>query len=122
MSAPPTRRTRTPVDPDCATDPLCCRPLSAAVLDRPDAARLAQVLKALADPSRLQVISLIRTAPGGEVCVADLVAGLGLSQPTVSHHLRLLHEAGVLRRVRRASWVWYSVADERVDEVRRLLG
>lgn len=122
MSAPPLRRTRAPSDADCATDPLCCAPLSGAALDRADAARLARVLKALADPARLQVISLIRAAPGGEVCVADLVRALELRQPTVSHHLRVLHDAGLLDRERRGSWVWYRVADARIDEIRGLLG
>src|SRR5918992_6283325 len=84
------RRTKSPSELDCDADPLCCAPLSGAVLDRQDAVRLAQVLRAVADPARLQVISLIRAAPGGEVCVADLVRELGLSQPTVSHHLRVL--------------------------------
>lgn len=122
MRAAALRRTKTPSEIDCATDPLCCIPLSGAALDRADAVRLAQVLKALADPARLQVISLIRVAPGGEVCVADLVRELDLSQPTVSHHLRVLHDAGLLTRERRGSWVWYAVADERINEIRRLLG
>lgn len=122
MSAPPLRRTKAPSEPDCVTDPLCCTPLSGAALDRADAERLAQVLKALADPARLQVISLIRAAPGGEVCVADLVREFDLTQPTVSHHLRVLYEGGLLRRERRGNWVWYSVADDRIDEVRRILG
>lgn len=122
MSAPPLRRTKAPSEADCAADPLCCAPLSGAALDRADAGRLAQVLKALADPARLQVISLLRAAPGGEVCVADLVRELGLSQPTVSHHLRVLHDAGLLTRERRGSWVWYTVAEERIDEIRALLG
>ncbi len=110
-----------PTEPGCAADPLCCTPLSEAALSRVDAGRLAQVLKALADPGRLQLMSLLLAAPGGEVCVADLVQALQLSQPTVSHHLRVLHDAGLLRRERRGSWVWYSVADERLDEVRALL-
>lgn len=122
MNAAALRRTKAPSEIDCAMDPLCCVPLSGAALDRDDASRLAQVLKALADPARLQVISLIRVAPGGEVCVADLVRELDLTQPTVSHHLRVLHDAGLLTRERRSSWVWYAVADERIDEIRRLLG
>jgi ArsR family transcriptional regulator len=121
MAAPSARRSMAPTEPGCAADPLCCTPLSAAALSRTDADRLARVLKALADPGRLQLVSLLLAAPGGEVCVADLVEGLALSQPTVSHHLRVLHEAGLLRRERRGSWVWYSVADERLDEVRALL-
>jgi ArsR family transcriptional regulator len=116
------RRTKAPSELDCAADPLCCVPLSGAVLDRQDAARLAQVLRAIADPARLQVISLIRAAPGGEGCVADLVRELGLTQPTVSHHLRVLFDAGLLRRERRGKWVWYAVAGERLDEIRNLLG
>ena len=116
------RRTKSPSELDCDADPLCCAPLSGAVLDRQDAVRLAQVLRAVADPARLQVISLIRAAPGGEVCVADLVRELGLSQPTVSHHLRVLYDAGLLRRERRGKWVWYTVSGERLDEIRKLLG
>jgi ArsR family transcriptional regulator len=119
--APTVRRTKAPTEQDCATDPLCCAPLSGAALARGDAERLGRVLKALADPARLQLMSLLLAAPGGEVCVADLVPALELSQPTVSHHLRVLHDAGLLRRERRASWVWYSVVDERLDEIRTLL-
>ncbi|WP_219415483.1 ArsR/SmtB family transcription factor [Pseudonocardia nigra] len=122
MSASAVRRSKAPTEADCVIDPLCCAPLSGAALDRADAGRLAQVLKALADPARLQIISLIRVAPGGEVCVADLVRELGLSQPTVSHHLRVLFDAGVLHRERRGSWVWYAVASDRIDEIRTLLG
>ena len=121
VSAPSIRRIKAPTEPDCAADALCCAPLSQAALNRVDAQRLAQVLKALADPGRLQLVSLLLAAPGGEVCVADLVEALQLSQPTVSHHLRVLHDAGLLRRERRGSWVWYSVADERLDELRTLL-
>src|SRR5687767_4411735 len=98
MSAPSLRRTKTPSEADCETDPLCCAPLSGAALGRADARRLARVLKALADPARLQIVSLIRVAPGREVCVADLVRALDLSQPTVSHHLRILLDAGLLTR------------------------
>lgn len=121
MAAPSVRRTMAPTEPGCGADPLCCAPLSEAALSREDAGRLAQVLKALADPGRLQLVSLLLAAPGREVCVADLVDALQLSQPTVSHHLRVLHDAGLLVRERRSSWVWYSVADDRLDEVRALL-
>jgi ArsR family transcriptional regulator len=122
VATPTARRTKGPGDDDCASDPLCCAPLSGAVLARGDAERLGQVLKALADPTRLQLMSLVLAAPGGEVCVGDLVPALRLSQPTVSHHLRVLHEAGLLRRDQRGSWVWYSVVDERLVEIRGLLG
>lgn len=114
-------RSKAPDDPDCASDPLCCAPIGDGVLAQDDAARLAVALKALADPARLRVLSLLRAAPGGEACVADLVRALELSQPTVSHHLRVLSEAGLLRRERRGTWVWYSVLDERLAEIRELL-
>lgn len=119
--AEPGRRTKAPTDPDCATDPLCCAPLRDAVLDRTGANQLAAVLRALAEPGRLRLLSLILAAPGGEVCVADLVIALELSQPTVSHHLKVLSDAGLLLRQRRGSWVWYSVNDERFDQLRLFL-
>lgn len=116
------RRLKAPTDPDCRSDPLCCVPLRDAVLARDDADRLAVVLKALAEPGRLRLLSLVIAAPGGEVCVADLVEALELTQPTVSHHLRVLTSAGLLRRERRGNWAWYSVNEARLDEVRGLLG
>lgn len=90
---------------------LACVPsLSlASPLDRTDAEQLSKVLKALADPTRLRLVSLIKSAPEGEACVCDLTAPLGLRQPTVSHHLKVLVEAGLLQRERRATWVWYSL-------------
>ena len=92
---------------------LVCVPLSlAAPLDRADAERLSKVFKALADPTRLQLVSLIKSAPAGEACVCDLTEPLGLRQPTVSHHLKVLVEAGLLQRERRATWVWYSLVPE----------
>lgn len=119
--AEPGRRTKAPTDPDCATDPLCCVPLRDGVLDRTGANELAALLRAVAEPARLRLLSLILAAPGGEVCVADLVAALELSQPTVSHHLKVLSDAGLLLRQRRGSWVWYSVNDERFDQLRSFL-
>ena len=73
-------------------------PLNGEVYDRIDAERLAGVLKALADPARLRLLSLIQASPDGEACVCDLTAPIGLSQPTVSHHLRILTESGLLER------------------------
>lgn len=120
--AEPARRSKAPTDPDCRSDPLCCVPLRSAVLARSDADQLAAVLRALAESARLRLLSLVLAAPGGEVCVADLVEALELSQPTVSHHLKVLTDAGLLRRDRRGSWVWYSVNAERLEELRALLG
>ncbi|CAN5367856.1 metalloregulator ArsR/SmtB family transcription factor [soil metagenome] len=91
------------------TSEICCRPLLEAPLDEGDAAELAQVLKALADPVRLRLVSMIASAPDGEVCACDLAAPLGRSQPTVSHHLSQLVGAGLLEREQRGRWAWFRV-------------
>jgi ArsR family transcriptional regulator len=99
-----------------------CIPLSiSAPLGRSQAERLAGMLKAVADPTRLQLISLIRASPDGEACVCDLTAPLGLRQPTVSHHLKVLVEAGLLVRERRATWVWYALVPGALDSLGELL-
>ncbi|CRK55130.1 Arsenical resistance operon repressor [Alloactinosynnema sp. L-07] len=115
------RRTKAPGDADCGTDPLCCVPLGDAGFTEADAERVANVLKAMGDPARVRVLALIRGALSGEVCVGELVEPLGLSQPTVSHHLRVMTEAGLLRRERRGSWAWYSINADRLAEIRTLL-
>jgi len=99
---------------------LCCAPVTAGVLDDEHAEDLAAVLKVLADPARLRLLSMV--AAGGEACACDLVAPLGRSQPTVSHHLSLLVDAGLLAREKRGRWAWYRVVPERLDAVRRALG
>ena len=96
-------------------------PLAGEPIDRADAERLAGVLKALADPARLRLLSLIQSAPDGEACVCDLTAPLGLSQPTVSHHLKVLHEAGLLDRERRGKWVYFKVRPEPLASLRSVL-
>jgi ArsR family transcriptional regulator len=101
--------------------PACCPTGLTAPLDRADAEGLARLLKAVADPARLQLISLIKASPGGESCVCDLTVSLALSQPTVSHHLRILTEAGLLTRERKGTWAWYSVDTERLHELSALL-
>lgn len=99
-----------------------CVPLPVlAPLERDDAERLAQQLKAVADPTRLQLISLIKAAPGGEACVCDLQASLGLRQPTVSHHLRVLAEAGLVVKEHRGAWRWYSLVPGALGRLGRLL-
>ncbi len=100
---------------------LCCTPLSASPLPRPEAERLAKVLKALADPARLQLLSLVQAGANEEACVCDLTATMDLTQPTVSHHLKVLVDAGLLSRERRGTWAWFALVPERLDEVRRLL-
>lgn len=87
----------------------CRSSVLGAPLDEPDAARLARGFAALADPVRLRVLSMLATAPDGEVCVCEFVAPLGKSQPTVSHHLKILGAAGLVRGERRGKWVWYSI-------------
>ena len=86
--------------------PICCS-TSAPPLDRDDAVRVASGFKALADPARVQLLHLVSSSDSAEACVCDLTAALGLSQGTVSHHLKTLVEAGLLERERRGTWAWY---------------
>jgi ArsR family transcriptional regulator len=90
-------------------------------MDRPTAESLARVLKAVADPARLQLLSLIKSSPNAEACVCDLTAPLSLSQPTVSHHLRVLTEAGLVSRQTRGTWAWYSINQDRLDDLAAVL-
>ena len=95
----------------------CCASGLAEPLDRSSAEDLARLLKAVADPVRLQLLALIRSADSGEACVCDLTAPVGLSQPTVSHHLKVLTDAGLLGRERRGTWVWYSLVPGTLDQI-----
>ena len=98
----------------------CCTPLLSAPLGEEDAETLAAALQALADPARLRLLSLIASCPDSEACGCDLTTPVGLSQPTVSHHLKLLQEAGILGREQRGRWAYYSLrpgAMERVASV-----
>jgi ArsR family transcriptional regulator len=99
----------------------CCGPLCAADLTADAADRLAEGFKALGDPVRLKILSLLATAEGGEVCVCDLVEPLGKSQPTVSHHLRKLADAGLVSATRRGTNVWYAVVPAQLDALRGVL-
>lgn len=88
----------------------CCPPAAGRVLDQASAERLATVLKALAEPNRLRLISMIAAnAASGATCVCDLIEPVGLSQPTVSHHLKVLTDAGLLAREQRGKWAYYSL-------------
>ncbi|GAD83348.1 winged helix-turn-helix transcriptional regulator [Nocardia asteroides NBRC 15531] len=91
----------------CATEPVVRDPLTAA-----EAVELAAVFKALSDPVRLRLLSLVASRAGGEACVCDISDGVEVSQPTISHHLKVLREAGLLTSERRASWVYYRVVPE----------
>src|SRR3954451_5655920 len=99
----------------------CCSVLVEPI-DEATAAALAKGFHALADPARLRLLSLIAAQPAGEVCACDLVEPLGKSQPTVSHHLKVLYEAGLVDRERRGTWVWYRVERGRLAALRVALG
>jgi len=99
----------------------CCPPVLQGALSKRDAEELATTLKALADPVRLRLLSFIAAQPAGEACVCHVMAPVGLSQPTVSHHLKLLHVAGLLEREKRGAWVYYRVVPDRLDAVRAAL-
>ena len=103
---------------DVVDGDACCRSVLAAPLAEPDAAELARGFAALADPARLQILSILAASPAGEVCVCDFVQPLGKSQPTVSHHLKVLGEAGLVEGERRTKWVWYRLVPERLDALR----
>lgn len=99
----------------------CCAPLMEAPLAAADADDLAHVFKALADPARLRLLSLIAAQPGGEACNCELIEPLGLSQPTVSHHLKVLHDAGLLTRDRRGQWVFYRIVADQLTALQTAL-
>ena len=93
-----------------------------APMDRETAEQLARLLKAVADPARLQLLALLKSSPEGSACVCDLTGPLGLSQPTVSHHLKVLKEAGLVQREQRGTWAWFSVNGSRLQELADVLG
>ena len=107
-------RALTVLEPDAAA---CCAGALASPLSRPQAEDLAALLKAVADPIRLQLVSIIRASANQEACVCDLTDAVGVAQPTVSHHLRILTQAGVLTRERRASWAWFTLVPQRLDDL-----
>jgi len=100
----------------------CCQPLSAEPLSQAQAEQVAPLLKALGDPVRLRLMSLIASHPGGEACVCDLNDAFELSQPTISHHLKVLHEAGLVDRDKRGVWAYYRVRTEALASLGALIG
>ena len=96
-------------------------PLAGEPIERADAERLAGVLKALADPARLRLLSLIQSAPEGEACVCDLTAPLGLSQPTVSHHLRILTECELVKQEQQGREIYYTLEVKKLKEIDKWL-
>src|SRR5271169_5548155 len=99
----------------------CCPSVFTAPLSDASAVELAKGFAALADAARLRVISILAAAEGGEVCVCDLVGPLGKSQPTVSHHLKVLGDAGLVVGDRRGKWVWYSLVTPRLEALQSAL-
>jgi len=100
----------------------CCAPVIEETLPLDEAADMANVFKALADPVRLRLLSMIASVPEGEVCACDLTEPLDRSQATVSHHLSVLVNAGLITREPRGKWAWFQVATDRRDFVRSVLG
>jgi ArsR family transcriptional regulator len=90
----------------------CCAPLTSGVLDEDTAEQLARAFRALGDPHRVRLLSMIAAADGGEACICDLTGPVGLSQPTVSHHMKQLAQAGLVTRDQRGKWAYYRVVPE----------
>lgn len=107
------------LDQDAETS--CCPGLAAAPLDEERAADLAKVFKALGDPVRLRLLSMIASRQGGEVCVCEMTPAFALSQPTISHHLKLLRQAGLIDCERRGTWVYYWVLPEALEKLAAVL-
>ena len=103
------------------SEEACCPAVLCTPLSDEKATELAGAFGVLADPVRLRLLSLLASAPAGEACVCELVEPLGRSQPTVSHHLKILAEAGLIAGEKRGRWVWYRVVPERVDLLRSVL-
>ncbi|HEX4862591.1 MAG TPA: metalloregulator ArsR/SmtB family transcription factor [Acidimicrobiales bacterium] len=99
----------------------CCPSVLAAPLSSGDAERVAQGFSALGDPVRLQILSMLAAVPEGEICVCNFVEPLGKTQGTISHHLKILSEAGLVHGDRRGKWVWYSLDQSRLHSLRTAL-
>ena len=100
----------------------CCLPLGREPLTADWAGDLARMFKALGDPVRLRLLSIVASQPGGEACVCDLTAAFDLSQPTISHHLKVLRETGLLECERRGTWVFYWVVPAALAQLAAVLG
>ncbi|GAA1615804.1 ArsR/SmtB family transcription factor [Catellatospora bangladeshensis] len=110
------KQTLTVLEPD-----VCCAPLATSAVPAEAAADLAASFKALGDPVRLQLMSMIASADGGEACVCDLTPAFDLTGPTISHHLKVLREAGLVESDRRGTWVWYRANRPRLAALSALL-
>ena len=104
-------------------DPIaCCAPVRTDMLDETQAVVLADSFAALSDPIRLRLLSYIASAEADEVCACELTEPSGRSQPTVSHHMKILVDAGLVEREKRGLWVWYRLVPSRLDALRSVLG
>jgi ArsR family transcriptional regulator len=106
-----------PVLRSCAQDPVCCSRLAREPLGEQDAKTLAATFKTTGDPVRLRLLSLIASHEGGGACVCDLTGEFDVSQPTISHHLRVQREAGLIDCERRGAWVYYWVRPTALDSL-----
>lgn len=113
--------TVTAAPPIAADLTACCAPVTDGIIDDDTAVRLAHLFKALADPTRVKLVSLIAAADGGEACVCDLIEPVQLSQPTVSHHMKLLVDAGLITREQRGKWAYYRIAPTTLAAMARAL-
>ncbi len=120
MQAGPTMLELTPVA-GLGGPEACSTPLIGELVSEGTAAGLAQVFKALGDPVRIRLVSLIGAHQGGEVCVCDLTTAFDLTQPTISHHLKVLRQAGIIDSERRGTWVYYRLVPAALDRVAALL-
>ena len=103
-------------------DPIaCCAPVRSERFDEAPAELIANAFAALADPTRLRLLAHVASAAGDEVCACDLGAVVDRSQPTISHHMKILHDAGLITRDKRGLWVWYRVVPERLEALRAIL-
>lgn len=100
---------------------VCCSPLTGEPLSAEEAAELARVFKAIADPVRLRLLSLIASHAGGEACVCDLTGAFALTGPTISHHLKVLREAGLVGSERRGTWIYYRVQPDLLAQLSAVL-
>ena len=102
-------------------DIACCTPVASGVLEVGEAERLARLLKAVADPTRLRLLSIVAAHAGGEACVCDLTEPVGLTQGTVSHHMRVLVEAGILTREQRGKWAYFALVPDALNTLARVI-
>lgn len=106
---------------ETALGAACCAPLTSAPVGAADAEAVARTFKALGDPTRVRLISIVAASENQEACVCDLTEPVGLSQPTVSHHLKILMDAGLLTRSKRGTWAYYALVPGALDRLSKLL-